>query len=227
MSKLKLDKQFLKFCPRCKIFHPSVYKECPICRKALRSLFLKYYLGALFRRILFPLIVFFLCVYSTYGIQINERAQYKRGLQLLMNRKFGAGIQEISSALAKHPLPKAVKQLAGKIKGKGMKIKEDLCVLQAIFFDISSKSSALINNKIVFEGDNIGEIKVVKVNVDSVDIEINGKIENIKFGRIKSPSNKEDSLKIIKDDRKEEKLSYEKVINYYKQAQQSQSLSLE
>jgi len=55
--------------------------------------------------------------------------------------------------------------------------------LEGIFVDTSGKNSAIINGKVVFEGDNIGDIKVEKINKDSVDISANGLKKNVKVGQ--------------------------------------------
>lgn len=178
--KHKLVKQFLNYCPECKIYHSSALKKCPICKKTLRSFFLKYCLISLFKKALCLLIILSLCLYGTYGIQVNERVQYKDGLNLLINKRFRAGWVRIKGALIKNPLYKYVKPLVGKIKGRRLKIKKEY-VLQGIYFDTDRKNSAIINDKVVFEGDSLGDFKIIKINKDSVDIENNGKQENIKF----------------------------------------------
>lgn len=55
--------------------------------------------------------------------------------------------------------------------------------LEGIFYDAKGKSSALINSRVVFEGDSVGNAKIYKINEDSVDIEVNGEKENIKVGQ--------------------------------------------
>jgi hypothetical protein len=122
-------------------------------------------------------------VYGTYGIQKNERTQYKEGFNLLINKKFRAGWKEIKGALIKNPLNKYAKPLVKVIKGRSPEIKKEQYTLQDIYFDTVRKGSAIINDKIVFEGESLGDFKIIKISKDSVDIETNGKQRNIKFGR--------------------------------------------
>ena len=182
MDRYKLDAKFLKFCPTCKKYFPNAWKECPTCKKALRNIFLKYYVVGPFKKVLSPFIIILLCVYSTYGIQVKERVNYVNGFNLLINKKFGPGWGEIRGALSKNPLYKYARSLVGGIKGKISEAKKERYTLREIFFDVSSKrNSALINDKIVFEGDSMGDFKIIKINIDSVDIETDGKQRNIKF----------------------------------------------
>lgn len=60
----------------------------------------------------------------------------------------------------------------------------------SIFFDTNGKSSAIINGKVIFEGDSIGDIKLEKVNKDSVDIVANGQRRNVKVGQSEGVSTK-------------------------------------
>ena len=208
MEERKLDKKFLKFCPVCKAYFPNIWKECLTCRKALKSLYLEYYVIGFFRKVIgalkivLPLaIIISLCLYGTYGIQVKERAQYIRGFTLLINKKIPAGWEEIKGALIENPLYKYAKSLTGGVKGEAargtkgeviegvksnvLEFKKEQYILRDIFFDINSKkNSALINNNVVFEGDSMGDFKLIKVNIDSIDIEIKGTQENIKFGSI-------------------------------------------
>jgi len=191
MEKGKLEKQFLKYCSKCDEYFPTAWKACPTCKKALRSFFWRYYLAeifktviGLFKKILSPVVILLVCVFGTYGIQVNERAQYADGFNLLINKKFQAGWEEIRGALAKNPLYKYAKSKIGGAKGKDPEIKKEQYSLQDIYFDADIKiNSVLINNKVIFEGDTMGDFKIIKVNVDSVDIEINGKQENVRFGK--------------------------------------------
>jgi len=195
MEEHKLNKKFLKYCPGCKAYLPNVWKECPTCKKGLRNLFLQYYAVGLskkaigvFKKALPLIIILSLCVYGTYGIQKNERMQYKHGYNLLIKKEFRAGWEEIKDALAKNPLYKYVQSLIGgakdNVKSTVSEIKKEHYALRDIYFDINGKkNSALINNKVVFEGDSMDGFKVTKVNMDSIDIETEGKQENIKFGR--------------------------------------------
>ena len=196
--KHKLDKQFLKFCSRCKVYYPSRTRICPVCRKTLTSYFLKYYLMTSFKRALFVLFILLLCVCVTFGIQKNERAKYANGVNLLINKKFPEGWKEIKGALFLNPLYKYVKPLTGQsnekkpepqenkpeIKKFRPELKRNEYILQEIYFDASGKNSAMINDKVIFEGDSLGNFKIIKINRDSIDIETQGKQENKKFGRI-------------------------------------------
>ena len=60
-----------------------------------------------------------------------------------------------------------------------MEVKEVKVKLDGVLVDASGRSSAIINNKIVFEGDVIDGIKIDKINKDSVDIVVNGQKKNI------------------------------------------------
>ncbi|MFA6129896.1 MAG: hypothetical protein WC731_02810 [Candidatus Omnitrophota bacterium] len=191
MEKGKLEKQFLKYCPKCNEYFPTPWKVCPTCKKTLRSFFWRYYLVeifktaiGLFKKILSPIVILLVCAFGTYGIQVNERSQYTNGFNLLINKKFQAGWEEIRGALTKNPLYKYVKSKIEGTKGKNLEIKKEQYALQDIYFDANNKrNSVLINNKVVFEGDTMGDFRIIKVNVDSVDIEINGKQENVRFGK--------------------------------------------
>lgn len=199
MERRKLDKGFLKYCPRCKMYLPSGWKECSACKKALKSFFLRYYLIEifkkvieLFKRALSPIVILLLCVAATYGIQVSERTQYVNGFNLLINKEFRAGWEEIRAALTKNPLYKYVKSSSERAKEKKPEVKNEpdapevksgQYALQDIYFDSGNgKNSVLINNKVVFEGGSLDDLKVIKINVDSVDIEINGEKRNIRFG---------------------------------------------
>jgi len=191
MEKRKLNKNLLKYCTACKEYFPNAWRNCPTCKKELKSFYLEYYVIGFFRkvigifkRILFFIIIIFLCMYGTYGIQKNERTQYIRGFNLLISKKFRAGWEEIKGALIENPLYKYVKSLTGGVPGKGPEVKKEKYSLRDVYFDINSKkNSALINSRVVFEGDSMGDFKVIRINIDSIDIETNGKAENIKFGR--------------------------------------------
>jgi type II secretory pathway component PulC len=176
----KLSKEFLKYCPECKIYHPSALKKCPICKKVLRSFFLKYYATARFKELLCFFIIFSLFLYGTYGIQVKERTEYKQGFNLLINKKFRVGWEKVKGALIKNPLYNYLKPLIGISKGKAREVKKEY-VLKEIYFDTDRRNSAMINDKIVFEGDSMGGFKIIKISKDSVDIETNGVQENIKF----------------------------------------------
>ncbi|MDD5562060.1 MAG: hypothetical protein PHT50_08065 [Candidatus Omnitrophica bacterium] len=183
MEKHKLDRRSLKYCPTCKIYFPNAFKKCATCKKALKSFFLKYYLVGPFKKALFPLIILLLFVCGTYGIQVNERGKYISGFNLLRNKQFAAGWEEIIDALARNPLYKYAKSLTVHIKGKVRQVRKEQYTLREIYFNVNSKkNSAFINNKIVFEGDNMDDFKVIKINIDSIDIETDGKQRNIKFG---------------------------------------------
>jgi len=182
MDRYKLDRKFLKSCPTCKKYFPNAWKECPTCKKVLRSIFLKYYVVEPFKKVLSPFAIILLCVYSTYGIQSKERVNYINGFNLLINKEFGAGWGEIRGALTKNPLYNYVRSLVGGIKGKISEAKKERYILREVFFDVNSKrNSALINDRVVFEGDSVGDFKIIKINIDSVDIETDGKQRNIKF----------------------------------------------
>lgn len=201
MEKRKLDKRFLKYCPGCKMYLPSAWKECSACKKALKSFFLRYYLIEifkkaieLFKKALSPIVILLLCVAATYGIQVNERARYVNGFNLLINKEFRSGWEEIRAALTKNPLYKYVKSSSERAKETKPEVKKELdapevkneqYALQDIYFDSGNKkNSVLINNKVVFEGGSLGDLKIIKINVDSVDIEIKGEQKNIRFGEI-------------------------------------------
>lgn len=66
-------------------------------------------------------------------------------------------------------------------ENSNMETKEVNIRLDGIFVDAGGKSSAIINNKVVFEGDSMGDIKVDKINKDSVDIIVNGEKKNIRI----------------------------------------------
>jgi len=55
-------------------------------------------------------------------------------------------------------------------------------LLEGIFVDANDKYKAMINGNPVSEGNNIGTVKIDKVNKDSIDITVNGQKKNIKVG---------------------------------------------
>ena len=64
--------------------------------------------------------------------------------------------------------------------GQEAEDKKPLISLQGISFDPATRSSAIINGKVVFEGDSVSGIIVDKINRDSVDIVVNGEKKNIR-----------------------------------------------
>jgi len=52
--------------------------------------------------------------------------------------------------------------------------------LDGVFVDPNGKNSAIVNGKVVFEGDNINGITIDKISKDSVDITANGEKQNIR-----------------------------------------------
>ena len=182
MKKQELGGKLLKFCPGCKRYFPKVWKECPSCKKALKNIFFNYYIAGPFKKVFLPFILILLCVYGTYGIQVNERLEYSKGASLILKGKFAAGWDKIRGALVENPLYKYGKPLAGRIKNRVKETGNKQYTLRDIYFDASSGiNSALINNRIVFEGDDLGDFKVIKINSGSIDIEAGGEQRNIKF----------------------------------------------
>jgi len=187
----KLDKKFLKICVACGKHYPNALKECPVCKKPLRGLFFRYYLGhCLARPLLITLRLLFvvlLCLGVTYGIQVDQRPRYIEAFSRLKTGDFLSDWQQIRLALAEHPLYKYARSLTAGSKSKIDGITPDApkgsYTLKVIYFDASGNkpNSALINDRILFEGESMGNFKLVRVNTGSIDIESAGKQKNIKF----------------------------------------------
>ena len=71
--------------------------------------------------------------------------------------------------------------------GVSQQLIENLAVagisLDGIFVDANGKYKAMMNGNPISEGDNIGDVKINKINKDSVDIIVNGQMRNIKVSR--------------------------------------------
>lgn len=162
-----------------------------MCKKPLRGLFFRYYLGHCLAHplliILRLLLVALLCLGVTYGIQVDQRPRYIDALNRLKTGDIVLGWQQIRFALAEHPLYKYARSLAGGSKNKVERITPDApkgsYTLKVIYFDASGNkpNSALINDRILLEGESMGNFKLVRVNTGSIDIESEGKQKNIKF----------------------------------------------
>jgi tetratricopeptide (TPR) repeat protein len=82
------------------------------------------------------------------------------------------------------PLYQAMKKqlgLPGTALIKNKEYCKDCLSLEGIFYEANGKSSAIINDKVVFEGDTVDGIIVDKINRGSVDIIINGEKKNIRI----------------------------------------------
>lgn len=182
MTRHRLNKKFLKYCPGCKVYQPSALTKCPLCKKYLEDLLPEYQIVHFFIDIGYCLIIILLCFLFTYVAQKDERAQYAKGFNLLINKDFSGGWKEIKGALNKNPVVRLADPLVTIVKIKSSKINDKNYNLQEIFYNTDNRDSAMINNKIVFEGESVDDYKVAQVHEDSIDIEKSGEIQNIKVG---------------------------------------------
>jgi len=162
-----------------------------VCRRPLKGLFFRYYLGRCLARpllvILRLLFVVLLCLGVTYGIQFDQRPRYIDAFNRLKTGDLLSGWQQIRFALAEHPLYKYARSLVSgskpKIEGLAPDVPKGNYTLKVIYFNVSGSkpNSALINDRILLEGESMGNFKLIRVNTGSIDIESEGKQRNIKF----------------------------------------------
>lgn len=68
-----------------------------------------------------------------------------------------------------------------------------------VFIDKGGKNYAIVNDEVVREGITIDDVKIIKINKDSVDIEVNGENKNIRLGGVIPFHHKTNSEEIVKD----------------------------
>ena len=101
MSK-EILKNYSKYCPRCKAYLPTVYLECPDCRGALGSSQTHYLTQKIGSFVIWVLI--FSCLWvGTYGVQKNERINYRNSVVDLFHGQLSSASDEFGRAFSVNP----------------------------------------------------------------------------------------------------------------------------
>jgi hypothetical protein len=90
--------------------------------------------------------------------------------------------QECSKEFKKKPPIPQSPNTAYEQKVEDKEAQKSAISIEGIFFDPTARSLAIINGKVFYEGDIVGNAKIKKINKDSVDIEVDGEEKNIKPG---------------------------------------------
>ena len=129
----------------------------------------------------------------TKAIEINAEygdAYYNRALVYLAKQKYDSAWQDVHKAekLGHKIDPAFLEKLkqssvdTSQPENSNMEIEKAELVVNGIFVGANGKYKAIINDKTVFEGSDIGGAKIDKINQDSVDIIANGQKKKIKVG---------------------------------------------
>jgi len=109
-----LDK-YSKYCPKCKIYQDGVWETCHDCKTTLIDA-KKAYKTHRVRKMIANVLIIFLLIFMTYGIQPSERQYYNKSIGLLFTGKFHDSKQEFWTAFSANPICKSVSACFENIK---------------------------------------------------------------------------------------------------------------